>query len=91
MPKMKTQVTGVGIGGPIPRLDPETIESSPRLDPEAKELATRKLREERDADARIAAFNARLRDMIREGKEALGTKVEVEIEGGDDGGWMDED
>ena len=75
---------------PVPRLDPEAIESSPRLDPEAKQLATRKLKEERDADARIAAFNARLRDMIREGKEALGTTVEVDIEG-DDGGWMDED
>lgn len=88
--RAKSQMNGAIAGAPMPRLDPDAIESSPRLDPEAKELATRKLREERDADFRIAAFNARLRDMIREGKEALGTKVEVEIEG-DDGGWLDED
>ncbi|PKS07392.1 hypothetical protein jhhlp_005994 [Lomentospora prolificans] len=89
LPKAKSQVNPMN-AVPVPRLDPEAIESSPRLDPEAKQLATRKLKEERDADARIAAFNARLRDMIREGKEALGTTVEVDIEG-DDGGWMDED
>jgi len=43
--------------------------------------------EEDDADARISAFNARLRDMIRQGKEALSTKIEVSMEDG----WSDED
>lgn len=61
---------------------------SPRLDPEARRLAARREREEREADEQMAAFNARLRDMIREGKEALGTSFEVE--GGDGDGWMDE-
>lgn len=54
---------------------------SPRLDAEARQLAQRKLAAERDADARVDAFNARLLSMIRQGREALGTKVEVEMDG----------
>jgi hypothetical protein len=46
------------------------------------------LKEERDADVRMATLNARLKEMIRQGKEALGTKIEVE---GDEGGWEDEE
>jgi hypothetical protein len=52
---------------------------SPRLDAEARQLAQQKLAAERDADARVDAFNARLLSMIRQGREALGTKVEVEM------------
>lgn len=70
----------------IPRNGTRGLES-PRLDSEARELAARREREERDADEQFAAFNARLRDMIREGKEALGTRVDVEGEGDS---WMDE-
>lgn len=62
---------------------------SPRLDPEARKLAARREREERDADMQMAALNARLQDMIREGREALGTSFEVEGDGEGDG-WMDE-
>lgn len=51
---------------------------SPQLTPEAKSYAERIEREEREADASIKKFNARLKAMIREGKQALGTKVEVE-------------
>lgn len=43
---------------------------------------------------KVDAFNARLMAMIRQGKEALGTKVEVEMTDEDDlggGGWEDED
>ncbi|GAB1319464.1 hypothetical protein MFIFM68171_09674 [Madurella fahalii] len=73
--------------------------ASPRLDAEARQLAQRKLAAERDADARVDAFNAKLLSMIRQGREALGTKVEVEMEeeGGDVGGgfggagWEDDD
>lgn len=87
-------------------VDPEEIKASPRLDAEAKVLATRKLAAERDADAKVDAFNARLMAMIRQGKEALGTRVEVEMDeddglddgfGDDDGGlnagggWEDDD
>lgn len=65
-------------------------DASPRLDAEAKHLAQRKVAAERDADARMEAFNKRLMDMIRQGKEALGTTVEVEMEDGG-GGWEDEE
>ncbi|KAL1837157.1 hypothetical protein VTJ49DRAFT_4203 [Mycothermus thermophilus] len=54
------------------------VAASPRLDAEAKHLAKRKLAAEMDADAKVDAFNARLLSMIRQGREALGTKVEVE-------------
>lgn len=75
-------------------VDPEEIKASQRLDAEAKALAARKLAAERDADMKVDAFNARLMAMIRQGKEALGTKVEVEMTDEDDlggGGWEDED
>ncbi|AEO60907.1 hypothetical protein MYCTH_74446 [Thermothelomyces thermophilus ATCC 42464] len=54
--------------------------SSPRLDAEALQLAQEKLAAERDADAKVDAFNAKLLSMIRQGREALGTKVEVEMD-----------
>ncbi|KAI0478625.1 hypothetical protein GGR56DRAFT_330839 [Xylariaceae sp. FL0804] len=69
----------------------EMHEHSPRLDAEAKRLAEKRLRQEKEADVRINDFNARIRDMIRQGKEALGTTIEVEQEG--EGGldiWEDE-
>ncbi|KAK4099719.1 hypothetical protein N658DRAFT_452860, partial [Parathielavia hyrcaniae] len=56
--------------------------TSPRLDAEARQLAQRKLAAERDADAKVDAFNARLLSMIRQGREALGTRVEVEMTDG---------
>lgn len=63
------------------------MDGSPRLDAEAKQLAARRKMDERNADVRIAAFNKRLQDMIRQGKEALGTTVEVQ--GSGDGTWED--
>lgn len=63
-----------------------SFEASPRLDPEAKKLAARRKREDDYADVRINAFNKTLQDMIRQGQEALATKVSVE----GDGGWEDE-
>lgn len=64
------------------------VDASPRLDAEAKHLATRRKLEERDADVRISAFNKRLQDMIRQGREALGTTIEID-EGGE-AEWEDE-
>jgi hypothetical protein len=61
-----------------------SVEASPRLDAEAKHLAARRKMEERDTDVRINAFNKQLQDMIRQGREALGTTIEVE------GNWEDE-
>lgn len=65
-----------------------TFESSPRLDPEAKKLAARRKRDDDYADVRINAFNKTLQDMIRQGQEALATKVSVEA---DAGTWEDDD
>jgi len=62
--------------------------ASPRLTDEAKRLAAKRRREEKDADARMNDFNARLQAMIHQGKEALGTQIEVEGEGG---GWESDD
>ncbi|KAG5916198.1 hypothetical protein E4U42_007774 [Claviceps africana] len=67
----------------------DDVENSPRLTSEAKQLAARRQREERDTDVKIAAFNKQLKDMIRQGKEALGTTIEVDNEGVEDGGWED--
>lgn len=64
---------------------------SPRLDEEARRLAAKRKMEERDADVRIAAFNRRLQDMIRQGKEALGTTVDVEMEGDEGEAWLDDE
>jgi len=74
-----------------PELGADDIEASPRLDAEAKQLATRKRVADRDADVRMEAFNTRLMEMIRQGREALRTTVRVE--GGDcgEGIWEDDD
>ncbi|KAK6828372.1 hypothetical protein PG987_011713 [Apiospora arundinis] len=69
--------------------------NSPRLDPEVQHMVARRQREERAADARINDFNARLQEMIRQGKEALGTTIEVDGDmdytgGGAADHWEDE-
>ncbi|KAK3687689.1 hypothetical protein B0T22DRAFT_136565 [Podospora appendiculata] len=82
------------------QIDPDDIQASPRLDAEAKQLAQKKLEAEQDTDMLVDAFNARLLNMIRQGKEALGTTVEVLDEGDGDGAaaagagagtWEDDD
>lgn len=77
---------GAGVEG-----DDNIRNQSPRLTDEARRLAAKRKMEERDADVRIAAFNRRLQDMIRQGKEALGTTVDVEMEGPGEGGWEDDE
>ncbi|KAF1987397.1 hypothetical protein K402DRAFT_392668 [Aulographum hederae CBS 113979] len=59
------------------------------MSPEAQRYAARMAREERETDRNFHRFNSQLEDMIRQGKEALGTKIEV----GDDmeeSGMVDE-
>jgi len=70
----------------------EVSENSPRLDKQARKLAARRTQEERQTDSRINDFNFRLQEMIRQGKEALGTTVEVDLDAddGDVGGWEDD-
>ncbi len=65
----------------------DVFQSSPRLDPEAKKLAARRKRDDDYTDVRMNAFNKTLQDMIRQGQEALATKVSIEGEGA----WVDED
>ncbi|KFA61986.1 hypothetical protein S40285_07916 [Stachybotrys chlorohalonatus IBT 40285] len=56
----------------------DNADASPRLDAEAKHLAARRRKEERDNDVRLGALSKQLQDMIRQGKEALGTKIEID-------------
>ncbi|KAI1410266.1 hypothetical protein F5Y13DRAFT_168045 [Hypoxylon sp. FL1857] len=76
-----------GVSSRVRRRDSvqEFEDYSPRLDAEAKNLAAQRIQEEMETDLRMNDLNARLRDMIRQGKEALGTKVEVELEETDGG------
>jgi hypothetical protein len=59
-------------------LEREDIEASPRLDAEAKRLAVRKVVAEREADVRMEALSRQMREMIRQGREALGSTIQVE-------------
>ncbi|PNH69578.1 hypothetical protein VD0001_g7138 [Verticillium dahliae] len=65
----------------------DNVDASPRLSMEAKKLAAKRRKEEQDADLRINDFNYRLKEMIRQGREALGTTFEVDD---DAGGWESE-
>ncbi len=78
-------------GPPSPTKD----ELGPGLDsPETRRLMAQHQRIERAKDASMSEFNRRLKAMIQEGKEALGTTFtveEVEMDGVEDGGTvMDE-
>ncbi|KAM0321786.1 hypothetical protein ACHAQA_009882 [Verticillium albo-atrum] len=73
--------------GQTPRDNDDNVDSSPRLSMEAKKLAAKRRKEEQDADLRINDFNSRLKEMIRQGREALGTTIEVDD---DTGGWESE-
>lgn len=65
--------------------DKAAVESdSPRISDNSKKILAQRRREERDADARMEALNAQLQDMIRQGKEALGTSFVVEMDGDED-------
>ncbi|KAI1182167.1 hypothetical protein F5B17DRAFT_210722 [Nemania serpens] len=71
----------------------EIQDNSPRLDAKGRNLAVQRMKKEMETDMRINDFNARLRDMIRQGKEALGTTYEVELddEGDPEGGMWESD
>ncbi|KAL0257141.1 hypothetical protein SLS55_007951 [Diplodia seriata] len=48
------------------------------MTPEIQMLAAQRRREERQRNTSMRKINDRLKDMIREGREALGTRVEIE-------------
>ena len=68
-----------------PTTETPTQDASP-VSVEAQRYAERMRREERQTDASIKRLNEQLKAMIKEGKEALGSKVEIV----DDENEMDE-
>jgi hypothetical protein len=68
----------------IPRASPMRSAAAGKVESpaalEAKRWAAVKRKEDREADQSIRRLDAQLKAMIREGKEALGTRIEVEID-----------
>ncbi|KLJ11188.1 hypothetical protein EMPG_13519 [Blastomyces silverae] len=71
---------------PVKSSSPAKYGSSP-ASIEAQRLAARAKRREREEDASIRRLNQQLKAMIKEGKEALGTTIEIEDDGMDMGDW----
>ncbi|MCJ1354417.1 MAG: hypothetical protein MMC33_004405 [Icmadophila ericetorum] len=63
---------------------PKHVVESP-MSPEAQKFVAKLRRKEAEEDREMTRLNAKLQAMIREGKEALGTKIEVEDYYEDDG------
>ncbi|KAL9087047.1 MAG: hypothetical protein Q9165_006875 [Trypethelium subeluteriae] len=68
---------------------PSSSHGSP-LSPEARQHAERITREEREADRSMRKLNSQLKAMIKEGKQALGTKYEIQDEGMEDEGFLED-
>ena len=60
------------------------------LSPEAQRYAERVAREDREAERSMRKLNTQLKAMIKEGKQALGTKFEVENEQLEDEGYSED-
>ena len=69
------------------------MKSTKSLSPEAKQYAAKVRKREVEDDASIKRLNRQLKAMIREGKEALGTKFDVddEMDGVVDEGYAEGD
>ncbi len=65
------------------------VKGTPSLSPEAKMFAAKVRKREVEDDAMVKRLNQQMKALIREGKEALGTKVEVtdEVDGLVDEGY----
>ena len=68
----------------LPTSRPSSSHGSP-LSPEAQRYAERIAREDREADRSMRRLNSQLKAMIKQGKQALGTKFEIEDEQVDEG------
>ncbi|KAK4922203.1 hypothetical protein LTR49_010424 [Elasticomyces elasticus] len=55
------------------------------VSPEAEKILRRREKHERKADAAMSDMSRKLGDLIREGREALGTRVDIEGDEGEDG------
>ena len=91
---------GVHSNGTASFASPRSLTSSPKHESpgsiEVQRHAARMRRREMEEDANLKKFNNQLQAMIKEGKQALGTKFEVEInedepvdEGFGEGGYFD--
>ncbi|KKZ60878.1 hypothetical protein EMCG_04469 [[Emmonsia] crescens] len=77
---------GKASSAPVKSGSPAKFGSSP-ASIEAQRFAARAKRREREEDASIRRLNQQLKAMIKEGKEALGTTVEIEDDGMDMEDW----
>lgn len=66
--------------------DVEAVQTSPRLDDEGRQLATKRFATEKRNYSRLDRLNAELQGLIRQGQEALGTTVDVDM----DEGWEED-
>jgi hypothetical protein len=73
-----------GYGSPV-MFETKTGKPKSPLPPESQRLINKMRREEFEDDARLRRMSSQMSDMLREAREALGSKMEVEDE------YMDED
>ncbi|WPG99414.1 Hypothetical protein R9X50_00222800 [Acrodontium crateriforme] len=57
------------------------------MSPEAERYAKRQAKQDRAADKTMSSMSKTLEDLIRQGQEALGTKISIEDGGFEDEGW----
>ncbi|EGP87539.1 unnamed protein product [Zymoseptoria tritici ST99CH_3D1] len=68
--------------------------SAVHMSPEAERFAKRQAKQDRAVEKSMSSMEQRMKDMIRQAQEALGTKVEVEGDdecAGEEDGFVDED
>ncbi|EXJ90398.1 hypothetical protein A1O1_03499 [Capronia coronata CBS 617.96] len=58
------------------------VSQSPKASPEVRKFEQKLRRKEAKQDQTMSRFNAQLEAMIREGQQALGSTIEVDLEGG---------
>ena len=81
-------------GARSPRLQLLRIPSLAYISPEAEKYVKRREKAERKTDMAMSDMSRKLADLIRQGQEALGTKISVEGHGGGgetDEGFVDEE
>ncbi|KAJ4291717.1 hypothetical protein N0V90_009612 [Kalmusia sp. IMI 367209] len=96
-PKTEPQVHGTArsysrqsYGSPVMFNDKTPKKKSP-LPPESQRLINKMRREEVEDDARMRRMSSQMSAMLREAREALGSKFEIEDEYMDDGDGSDDD
>jgi hypothetical protein len=63
-------------------------QASPRLDQQAKQLVTKRLAVDKKNDNRLDRLNGELQALIRQGQQALGTSIDIEMD--EDEKWDEE-